>query len=163
LALHAVVRLDPVRREAVERLLLGRLLEEGMPDEQRADIALMMAALGDLSPRTAATAGRALARAMAQTNAYDDLQQLARGLAAVAARMGPVEGARTLTRAMGTTTDPFAREELARGLAAVAARLGPEEAARHCAPAARALTKALGKPTNFVEELLLARGLAAVA
>src|SRR5262249_52557771 len=59
-ALHATVGLDVQRRETVERLLLERLQAEALPKDQRADLALVAATLGDLSPLGAAAVGRVL-------------------------------------------------------------------------------------------------------
>jgi hypothetical protein len=98
---------------------------------------------------------------MTKTTDPYSLGQLARGLAAVAARLEPGEAAghcaqaaRALTQAMTKTTDPGALEQLAPGLAAVAARLEPGEAAR-------ALTRAMTKTTHPGALDQLAPGLAA--
>jgi hypothetical protein len=44
-ALQAAVALDPVRRDAVERILVKDLSSEGIPLEQRTDLSLALAAL----------------------------------------------------------------------------------------------------------------------
>src|SRR5262249_35578801 len=93
LALHAVVGLDLQRREEVERLLLARLQEQTVPEDQRTDIALAAASLGDLSPQAVAAIGRILSQAMTKTTDPFALLPLARGLAAVAGRLEPVEAA----------------------------------------------------------------------
>jgi hypothetical protein len=96
-----------------------------------------------------------------QTDRYT-VDRLARGLAAVAARMSPkdaAEAARALTGAMAKQTDPQALDRLARGLEAVAERLGPREAAE----AARDLTAAMAKRADPRVLDPLARGLTAVA
>src|SRR5262249_49477592 len=71
LALHAAVGLDLRQREVVEGMLLERLQPDAVSEEQRTDIALVAANLGDLSPRTAAAAGRALTQAMTNTETTD--------------------------------------------------------------------------------------------
>src|SRR5262245_31071061 len=109
LAMHAVVGLDAREREAVEQLLLERLDGKAVPEDQRTDIALVTARLGDLSPRAAATVSQVLTRAMTTTT--EPFANVGEGLAAVAARLGPQEAAQaadTLTRAMTKTTDPSA-------------------------------------------------------
>jgi predicted Ser/Thr protein kinase len=180
LAMHAAVGLDARQREVVEGLLLERLQQEAVSEEQRTDIALVAASLGDLSPRAAAAAGRALTQAM--TNAPPELaaelvggekvsrwatgpfalRELAWGLSALAARLDPkgaAQAASTLTGAMTKTTDPFARHALAVRLSALAARLDPNGAAR----AAETLTQAITKSTDPSAVLELARGLSALA
>jgi hypothetical protein len=94
------------------------------------------------------------------------LASLARGLSAVAARLGPQEAAAAcsraaaaLTAAMAKTTDPYALRELAQVLSAVAGRLDPAGAAQ----TAGALTAAMAGQTNPSALASLARGLSAVA
>jgi hypothetical protein len=90
---------------------------------------------------------------------------LARGLSAVAARLGPQDAGRAadaLTRALAETTDADALGALARGLSAVAARLGPQDGARLCSQAADALTRALAKTTHPKALGALAQGLSEV-
>jgi hypothetical protein len=144
-ALHAAVRLDPTKRAQVEQLLFRRLQEPGLDEGRQADLALIAVGLGDLTPTTRARVAQALTQAMAKTTDPDALGALAKGLAAVAARLEPKEVVATLARAMAKTTDRYALGELGQGLAVVAAWLEPKQAARSCAWAAAILTQALGK------------------
>src|SRR5262249_35823290 len=50
-ALHAAVGLEAQRRAEVERLLRERLQAAAVPEDQRTDLALLAAHLGDLGPR----------------------------------------------------------------------------------------------------------------
>jgi hypothetical protein len=158
LALHAAVGLDARQREVVEGLLLERLRHGAVSEEQRTDIALVAASLGNLSPRAAATAGQALIQAMSKTTDRLTLPELAQGLSAVAARLEPQEAASALIQAMTRTTDEGALWQLAQGLSAVAARLEAKDAAG----VVSALTQAMSKAHPFAVPKL-AQGLSAVA
>jgi tRNA A-37 threonylcarbamoyl transferase component Bud32 len=162
LALHAAVGLDTQQRAAVEQLLLKGLQGKAVPEQQRTDIALVTATLGDLSPRAAAIVSQILTGALRKTTDASALEPLALGLAAVAGRLGPPEAARAaeaLTQAMRNSTDPLALAPLYAGLAAAAARRGPKEAAR----AADTLTQAMSKTTHPSALAPLYAGLAAAA
>jgi hypothetical protein len=166
LALNTAIGLDVRRREEFGRLLLARLQEQAVLEDQRTDIALAAAALEDLSPQALVAIRRILTQAMSKTTDTIALQALAEGVAAVGARLEPEEAAqaaRALTLAMTKTNNPSSLGHLAVGLGAVAGRLEPEEAARHCAQAAHALTRAIPKTTEPYALRELAQGLAAVA
>jgi hypothetical protein len=162
LALHAAVGLDRQRRQQVERILLGRLRDDTVSRALREEVALA-AAQANPSSELAAAAAPILTEALARETDFLARYYLARGLSAVAARLGPEEAARLLTEALTKEKEPDARRSLVDGLSAVAARLGPEEAARHAAAAARLLTEALAKETIPGARYWLAQGLSAVA
>jgi tRNA A-37 threonylcarbamoyl transferase component Bud32 len=133
-ALHAAVRLDPDRRAQVERLLVERLQDPRLSDEQRTELALVAVALGDLTPTASADVARALSHAMAMTTEPNTLSELAHGLSAVAARLEPEEAARLCARAADTlshveATDLSDQFVLTQGLSAMADRMAPKEAA----------------------------------
>jgi tRNA A-37 threonylcarbamoyl transferase component Bud32 len=90
-------------------------------------------------------------------------EQLAQGLAAVAAQLPPADATALLTRAREKETEAGARVQLAQGLAAVAARLPPVDAAQAFAAAVTLLTRALEEEAKVEVRVQLARGLAAVA
>jgi tRNA A-37 threonylcarbamoyl transferase component Bud32 len=174
--LHAAVGLDEKQRDVVERMLLERLQEEGVPEGQRADIALVAASLGELSPRTATAAARTLTQALSKSSDPFTQVWLARGLAAVAAHLQPEEAARHCSQAATILTQAMTSNRLlpieaglervvhrAQGLVAVAARLEPMEAAKHYAQAARTLTQAMSNHTKPEEPGVLAKELAEVA
>jgi hypothetical protein len=119
----------PERRAAVERLLVERMKDPTLEDDQRTDVALVAVALDNLTPSAAAAVGAVLAGAMSKTTDANALGSLARGLSAVAARLEPKDAATVLAGAMSKTTDANALGHLAQGLSAVAARMGPKEAA----------------------------------
>jgi tRNA A-37 threonylcarbamoyl transferase component Bud32 len=147
-ALRAAMGLEPDRRAQLERLLVGRLQDSRLSDGQRADVALVAVALGDPTPTGAAGVARALTQAMLKTDDPADLPELAHGLSAVAAQMGPEEAAQAaaaLSQTMGKMTARNAVPALAEALAAVAARMDPREATCQCAQAADTLTRAVGK------------------
>jgi hypothetical protein len=69
--------------------------------------------------RVSAQAADALTQAMSRTADPQDFNPLARGLAAVAARMEPADAAAVLVQAMSTTTYANSPSQLAPGLSAV--------------------------------------------
>lgn len=168
--LHAAVGLDLAQRARVERLLVERLQDPSLEDGHRFDLALLTAALGDLTPATAAIVARALTKDTTDSFA---LRELAASMSAVADRIEPSvagETARALAQAMNRSSHPLTLRSLAQGLAAVAARLEPPEAAHLCAQAAailaRAMANAVGKQGVLGEQAtlqLLEPGLLALA
>ena len=164
-ALHATVGLDTRKHAEMERILGERLSGQEVTLEERTDLSLSLAALGDLDSRYARQAIATLTQAMTKTNDPNALQFLAQGMSAGAARLEPkeaAEGAATLTQAMTKTTDPNALQFLAQGLSAVAARLEPKEASRVSAEAAATLTQAMTKTTDPNALVFLAQGLSEV-
>jgi serine/threonine protein kinase len=159
LAVHAVVGLDPSRREEVERQLRERLTAERISPEQRIDLALTLVALGGLSAPSASNTAAMLTRAMALTADRETLHLLSQGLSAVAARMEPGKAAATLTQAMIATQDASALRELWMGLSAEAARIEPEEAVQ----AAASLNQAMTTTKDAHALFWLSEGLSAVA
>jgi hypothetical protein len=164
LAVHATVGLDLRRRAEVERRLVERLTAEGIPQEQRIDLALTLAALDDLSAPSASSAAAMFTRIIALTVDQDTLLLLSQGLSAVAARMEPGKAAATLTQAMTTTKDANALRELSQGLSAVAARMETGKAAETCAQAAATLTQAMNSTKDgFPADLCLSSALTRAA
>src|SRR5262249_43124081 len=114
-----------------------------------------------------AQAARTLAQAMSKTTDPSALSSLARGLARVAARLGPPEAApaaRALTQAMSKTTDRNALWDLAKSPPRASARLEIHEAAKHYAQEAHTLflllpqstiRRGLSQSANPVEQRLL--------
>ena len=162
-ALHAAIGLNPGERERLEELLVWRLQDGGLDEVERTDVALVLAALGHVSPRTAGNTGQALARAMSQKKGDDALIALAAGLSAVTIRMknDDEEVAEALAYAMSKTTDWIALSALAQGVAVSAGRLKSAPAARLCARAADAIIRATEMSTYGVNRVI--PGLAAVA
>jgi serine/threonine protein kinase len=166
IVLHAVVGLDPRKRQEVERRLVRALEAPDLPEESRTDLALAVTALDQLAPASAAVVARTLVKTLSKTNDPDALPPLARALSAVAARLEPkeaacasAEAAATLNRAISKTNDHYLFQILARALSAVAARLEPKEAGEAAATLTLAITK-----TNDPNALRsLAEALSAVA
>jgi hypothetical protein len=105
--------------------------------------------------RYCAQAATTLTQAMAKTTQADALKELAQGLTAVAARLGPKAAAQavaTLFQAMLKTTNHAARREVARGLAAVAGRVEAEDAAEFVATFAQVMAQ---KTDSFLLDLAL--------
>jgi serine/threonine protein kinase len=167
--MHAAVGLDTQQRADVERLLLERLDGTETLPEDRVALALSLAALGDLKPQSATPVATTLTQAMTRTTDVFALRPLARGLAAVAARLDPKEGAATLTQAMSRTADPLALQSLAEGLAAVAIRLQAKEAGEAAATLTQAMSQTIPADAKTIHPDVLtalgylAQGLAAVA
>src|SRR5262249_13430342 len=165
-ALHAAVALDAVKRARVEQLLVNRLQDPKLEGGQRADVALVAAALGDLTPVTATRVAEAFTQAMIKATDLPALRSLAEGLSVVAAQVEAKDAAQfaaALTQAMTKTTNAPALCFLAQGLSAVAARMEPDDAARVCAQAATTLTQAMTNTTASQALSFLVDGLSAVA
>ncbi len=128
--LHAAVGLDTRRRDAVERLLLERLSDRDVSHEQAADVALALAALGDIGPQTARQAGAVLLLQIKRRKWYDAAQgfALARGLAAVARHLDPGEATATLREGLAPGGGMEAHRTALMAAAAVVGRLEPQEA-----------------------------------
>jgi hypothetical protein len=99
---------------------------------------------------------------MAKTTSPNALGELARGLSAVAARLGPQDGARlcsqaagALTDAMAKTTSPNALGELARGLSAVLVRVDSPELSRRGVAAGALVASFAGTSQLFTPLALL--------
>src|SRR5262249_27812245 len=145
-AWQAALGLDRKRRLEAEQLLLAEL--RSAPSEaRRQDLAVAAAALGDLSPETAATAAEALAQALGRATDPNTRTILAQGLSAMTVRLGPRDAVAVLTQAMSRTTDPGALRPLVRGLLVVAARLEARDAAVAAAALIQAMSKAKGPDT----------------
>ncbi|HKI31171.1 MAG TPA: protein kinase [Gemmataceae bacterium] len=161
-ALHATIGLDPERRAVVERLLLERLQDTTLGEDQRTDLALAAVALEKQTPASAAAVAAVLAQAMSQATDANALSALGQGLSAVAARLEPKEAAATtavLAQAISKTNDATALRSLAEGLSALAARLEPREATA----TAPVLVQAMSKTNDAHALRSLAEGLSAVA
>jgi tRNA A-37 threonylcarbamoyl transferase component Bud32/cell division protein FtsB len=162
LALPAAVGLDAERRAEVEGLLLARLDDPALDDEQKTDLALATARWDGLGSAGAVRTARPLARAMTDTRDPNALRPLAAGLSAAAARLEAKDAAQVaaaLLQALKDAKDPNARQELARALSLVAARLE----ARDAAQAAAALLQALKDAKDPDARQELARALSLVA
>jgi tRNA A-37 threonylcarbamoyl transferase component Bud32 len=151
---HALAGLDLDKRRELEDLLRQPLADEGLPADQRADLAQMTVLLGDCTPQTAALVARSLRAAMNKTSDPRALLALAVGFKAVSGRLEAAEAgkvvdalaaalasAQVIARSNG---DTFGLHNFADILQAVIQQLdgaGSEKAAL-------ALAAALGK-TNY--------------
>jgi hypothetical protein len=166
LALHAAVGLDARRRAEVEARLLARLEDPVLGDEQKTDLALVLSAWEALSNATAVRTARQLTRAMKVSKEPGALEQLARGLSAVAGRLEATDAAQaatTFVQAIKDAKEANALGWLAEGLSAVASRLESKDAAAATAEAANILAQALKDTKDATALRRLARGLSAVA
>jgi hypothetical protein len=160
---HALVGLDSRRRREVEQLLQTRLRAFTTNGEARQGLALVLAAVGDLSPSATASATQALTRALAETKDPTALAILAEGMSAVAARLDAGEAGAALTRAMRQTTNPDTLQLLAEALVEVNGRLEPKEAGKALAGAVAILKKAITGAREPGAVRPLAMGLSALA
>jgi hypothetical protein len=154
--LHAAVGLDVRRREVVERMLAERMSAEGMPLEQRVDLAWSLVTLDDLSLRTASRAFMTLTQAIGSMTEPNALHALGERLSAVGVRLGPKEAAEAstaLAQAMSTAGDSDA---LVEALLAVTTRLEP-------GVAAETVVQAMDTTSNSLKLPALAWALSAVA
>jgi tRNA A-37 threonylcarbamoyl transferase component Bud32 len=169
LALHAAVGLDEQRRAEVEALLVARLDDPTLGDEQKTDLALAASRWDGLTNNGAARTAWQLTRAMRDSKEPRALGALARGLSAVAARLEAADAARaatTLFEVMKDAADPDDLSALREGLSAVAECLSGLAARLEAADAARAATLLLQAIKDAKDPRALwapARGLSAVA
>jgi serine/threonine protein kinase len=101
---QAALGLDAAKRKEVVRLLAERLAAPGLTPQERADLALGLAALGDIAPETAGDAAAALAQAMTRTTDAFTLRNLAENLAALADRMDRKAAARVCAKGAAAVT-----------------------------------------------------------
>jgi predicted Ser/Thr protein kinase len=147
-AVHAAVGLDPAKRAQVEKLLLKRLQDPDLDDNLRSDVAVIAAALADLTPPAAARMTDALAQSMANTKPtakpmspgrpmlrhYEHLfvlTELAQALAATATMMEPTDAVATLKRLLAHPKLQSSDMQywLAKRLVAEATRMDPRRGA----------------------------------
>jgi hypothetical protein len=166
LLLPAAVGLEAEQRVEVEALLLARLDDPTLTDQQKTDLGLAASAGDGLSSPAALRVARQLTRAMTDSIDESTLSKLAQGLSALAARMeaqDAAQAANTLLKAIKDTQDRTAVCYLAQGLAAVAARMEARHAATVTAQAASTLIQAMRKNGNIPTLCLQAWALSAVA
>jgi hypothetical protein len=161
-AVQAAVGLDPVMRAEAEHLLLGALEEADRSEEARTDLALTLAALGDLSPAATAAVTRQLIGALETTTAPAERLTLQDGLAEGATRMASGEASETVESLLRVLERVPARDQLSvtRCLLPVTARLASEEAARVTTRTADLLLRTLEKLTVSDAQMSLASALA---
>jgi tRNA A-37 threonylcarbamoyl transferase component Bud32 len=155
LALSAAVGLDVERRDKVEALLMARLEDAALGDEQKRDLALAASEWDGLSNSAANRTARQLVRAMTATNPSADLW-LPQRLSALAIRLDATEAAQvaaSLLQGMKVVKNPFALVDLAQALAAVAARMDAKEAV---AVSGQAVTVLIQVTNDTKDSILLA-------
>jgi serine/threonine protein kinase len=131
-ALHAAVGLDARRRAKAERLLLANLQDRSLVEKQRRHVALVLAALGNLSPDTAASVSTTLEASLCQVHDAVGQAALARGLALVVSRLEPNDAATAapaLAAHLTKVDDPNVQAPLVSAMKAVTARLQPRQLA----------------------------------
>jgi len=135
LALPAAVGLDSERRAQVEGLLVARLKDPSLDDEQKNDVALAAAAWDGLSQAGADRVARHLSQALAHSQEFG-LYWLGQGLAAAAARLDAAHApaaAAFMVQAMQETRDPNVLSLFCQALAAMKQQLPKQEAGRAAA------------------------------
>jgi hypothetical protein len=115
-----------------------------------------------LESQDAAAIAATLTQAISKTSDFFLLQPLLHGLAAVAARMEPKEGATILIQAMSNSTEPSSLRSMAQGLSVLAARMEPKEAGVLCNRAAATLTQVMSKRLGPNDLQIMSEGLSAV-
>src|SRR5262249_17914694 len=145
-ALHAALGLDSAKRLEIERLLCAHLQDPKLPHAHQADLALIAVVLGGLTPEAGAKGARTLIEALDHVKDPIAYQELAVGLANLAASIEADEAARLCLQAATVLLRILPKrthtsfEPIATGLAALAARLEARDAARVCSQAAASLT-----------------------
>jgi serine/threonine protein kinase len=161
-AAHAIVGLDPRKRQAGEELLVRALDAPELSDESRVDVAVAASELGDFSPPAAQLLGKILLQALVQKPDPNILVSLAVALSKVAASLEPREAARVSAVAAALLVEELTRakdysvlQSLVKGLSAVAVQLESKEAAA----AAATITQARAKKFETLTENALWDGL----
>jgi hypothetical protein len=154
-ALHATVGLDRRRRDAVERALAERLAGPNLSSQERFDLALTLAALGNLSPATARQTAVMLAESI-HKGPPNEQGPVAAALFAVTRALEPKDAAAALADALANTTGPDAARALAAALLATASQVAPHDAAT-------ILSAALQQSPHWEAKLPLAHGLSTAA
>ena len=162
-ALHASIGLDRERRAAVERMLLERMRDTTLGDDDRTDMALAAVALENQAPASTAAVAAVLTRALIKANDANALNRLAHGLSAVAARLEPGAAAVVLGEAMRKTNDANAQLSLAQALSVRVALLEPKDAALLSEDPVAGLAEAMRKTIDANALYQLAQGLSALA
>jgi tRNA A-37 threonylcarbamoyl transferase component Bud32 len=146
LALSAAVGLDAERRAEVEAVLMARLTDPAIRDEQKSDLALAASALDGLSNSAAVLTTQQLTRAMKEERNPDALALLAWGLSAAAARMDAQDAATVAAQALTIliqvrkdTQYPDHASSLAWVLSMLAAHLEAKDAAQVAATLLQAM------------------------
>jgi tRNA A-37 threonylcarbamoyl transferase component Bud32 len=171
MALPAAVGLDAEQRGEIERLLMARLDDPALDDDQKTALALAAAAWDGLSSSAASPTARHLTRAMSDARDPLALPALARGLSALMARTDARDAATTAAQAAATVAqaikdaDPsnsYALRQLVEALSALAARMDPKDAAGIAAQATPTLVQAIKDPKS-IELRHLVLGLSTLA
>jgi hypothetical protein len=165
-ALHAAIGLDLEKRARVERLLADASADPKLSVWERADVSLIMLALGDLTPSVRAGAAKALLEAMlaADTGPRPTARnEWSEGMALAAVNLDADTAAASaglLVAAMTKTKDVKLLQPWSQALSAVATRLDSKQAAKNASALMQAINRdfiPLG-PLHFCT-----RGLSALA
>lgn len=163
-ALHAVVGLDPVRRQSVEKMLIEKMRKLEGDQDSRIQLALMVSRLGGLSPEAASAISQTLLETTPSSTNVIELLEYAEGLAGVAPFMQRKEAssatfklASHLATFKPASNDDFKTlREIACYLPTVAQRADPSDTSA-------VLAEALAKFRYGEAQSALTRGLVAVA
>jgi tRNA A-37 threonylcarbamoyl transferase component Bud32 len=138
LVLSTAVGLDEQRRAEVEALLLARLADQALGDEQKADLALAASAWDGLTSSAAVTIGKRFLDALNNAKDPNLLPSLTQRLLGLTDRMSSKDAAATLARTATTlveitknTKDPNRLEQAKQGLWLVAPRLAAKDASEN--------------------------------
>ncbi len=166
LALPAAVGLDPQRRAEVESLLLARMDDPTLGDEQKTDLAVAASAWDGLGSPAAVRMAHQLSAALTNAGEPAAVAQETAGLIALASRMDARDSPNAAAAVLRAMKDPRASDNyasLAQGLLALADRMEARDAAAVVAQAAAVIIQGMkdSKEPNALYSLV--PGLTALA
>jgi serine/threonine protein kinase len=147
-AWHAAAGLDRQKREKLDRLLRKRMEDVALDVDQRLDITIAAADLGDLAPDTQALVSETLTLAITETRRPDIVIPLAYALFTNVNRLTSPDADRAasrLTQAMTKMVDPRTIAALAKAVAKLAERLQGKEREKYGLLSARQIVEAIQK------------------
>ncbi|HJT76548.1 MAG TPA: serine/threonine-protein kinase, partial [Gemmataceae bacterium] len=151
LALSAAAGLEPERRAKIENLLMARLDDPAIGDDQKNDLAVAAAGWDGLSSSAACRTARQLAQALRDSKNPYTQYALSGGLRAAAARMeakDAAQAAAAVVRAMNVEEGSYNLLPLAEGLSVLAGRMDTKDAATVTAKAGTTLVHVMKKGAN---------------
>jgi hypothetical protein len=156
LAVHAVVGLNPDRRQQVLQMLVSKLRDKGTDLKIRLACVSLGNALQENTEEYCGYAASTILEQMAKTSDPPALANLARALKAVGDKLSPPQAstaAQQLLQEMARNNDPRALDSLTKALQAVAQRLSPDQVSMLAQPLLQQITKT-AKPGDLIQQII---------
>jgi serine/threonine protein kinase len=160
---QAALGLDIRQRAGAERLLLTELRSPQRSKEDRENLALAAALLGDLTTETTATVTPLLSQALSGSHPPDQTERLGLGLSLLVAATPAREATLLLTGVLSQTPQPETCPALLHAFTETVGRLNNQEAASVCSETSATLNQTLRTTSRAATVRVLAGALATVA